>query len=93
MKSVFLAVCLTLCFSQYIPETHFHKGYFKGRSSNVVAKGPLKSVSNNVVILEGIEFEEIPSSLDITDIGDIISRQFWVGKLKVDSPVKLKQNF
>jgi len=44
---------------------------------------------DNAVILNGPPLREVPSNLDVTDIGDIVARSFWAGKLKEQSHVKL----
>lgn len=44
---------------------------------------------DNSVLLDGPNVKNTPSSIDVTEIGDLISRSFWAGRMKDDSSVDL----
>jgi len=44
---------------------------------------------DNVVYLSGPALKKVPSHMDVTDIGDLVARSFWAGKLKHNSQIKL----
>jgi len=45
--------------------------------SNVVVKS-----HENIALLEGSNLKTIPESIDVTDVGDLLARNFWAGKVK-----------
>jgi len=45
--------------------------------SDVVVKS-----HENIAIIEGLNLNSTPESIDVTDVGDLLTRMFWAGKVK-----------
>jgi len=71
--------------------THYFNGYFNGRSANVGVLGDLKQGENNLVLLGG-NVQSCPAEISVTDLGDVLARSHWVGKLKTPTTVELNAN-
>lgn len=67
---------------------HYFNGYFNGRSPNVQVLGDLKQGENNLILFGG-NVKTASSDVAVTDMGDVLARSFWVGKLKSTSAVEL----
>jgi len=71
--------------------SHYMNGYFNGRSANVAVIGDLKQGENNVVLFSD-NVKNLPEDLSVTELGDIVARTYWVGKLNPESKVEVEAN-
>jgi hypothetical protein len=71
--------------------SHYMKGYFNGRSANVAVIGDLKQGENNLVLFSD-NVKNLPEDVSITELGDIVARTYWVGKLNPESKVEVEAN-
>jgi len=44
---------------------------------------------DNYVLIDGPNVENLPSSIGVTDLGDLIARSFWAGQMKDTPQIKL----
>jgi len=71
--------------------SHYLNGYFNGRSANVAVIGELKQGENNLVLVGG-NVRDLPAEISVTDLGDILARSYWVGKMKDSTRVEVDAN-
>jgi len=71
--------------------SHYMNGYFNGRSANVAVIGDLKQGENNLVLFSD-NVKNLPEDVSITELGDIVARTYWVGKLNPESKVEVEAN-
>jgi len=45
----------------------------------------------NSVLIDGNNVENLPTTVDVTDLGDLVTRSFWAGQMKESSAIKLNQ--
>jgi len=78
---------LLLALTHGIERQHIRNAYFEGRSTNVhYAGGSLISGNENIILLSGAE---PASSISVMDIGDVMARSFWVGRMQTSAKSKV----
>jgi len=81
-----LLISLSLL-SQAVQDSDIQRGFVNSRSANVVTKGQLLEGNNNLLLVDGPNIKNCQEAGTVPQMGDLVTRSLWVGKLKKGSAI------